>query len=85
MLALREDARLRLVRLVQRTGAWIDEGRVSELAALRMADWIEPLLHDLRAGGIASAVLDFADGARFTLRARQRWRFWRRPLHSLAA
>lgn len=44
VLALREDARLRLVRLVQRTGAWIDEGRVSELAALRMADWIEPLL-----------------------------------------
>jgi len=32
------------VRLVQRTGAWIDEGRVTEQAALRMADWIEPLL-----------------------------------------
>ncbi|MBX3608422.1 MAG: bifunctional [glutamate--ammonia ligase]-adenylyl-L-tyrosine phosphorylase/[glutamate--ammonia-ligase] adenylyltransferase [Hydrogenophaga sp.] len=42
--ALREDTRLRLVRLVQRTGAWIDEGRVSELAALRMTDWMEPLL-----------------------------------------
>ncbi|MGC4396758.1 bifunctional [glutamate--ammonia ligase]-adenylyl-L-tyrosine phosphorylase/[glutamate--ammonia-ligase] adenylyltransferase [Hydrogenophaga sp. T2] len=42
--ALREDTRQRLVRLVQRTGAWIDEGRVSELAALRMTDWIEPLL-----------------------------------------
>ena len=44
VLALREDARLRLVRLVERTGAWIDEGRVSEIAALRLADWIEPLL-----------------------------------------
>ncbi len=44
VLALREDTRSRLVRLVQRTGAWIDEGRVSEQAALRMADWIEPLL-----------------------------------------
>lgn len=44
VLALREDTRQRLVRLVQRTGAWIDEGRVSELAALRMTDWIEPLL-----------------------------------------
>ncbi len=44
VLALREDARSRLVRLVQRTGAWLDEGRVSEEAALRMADWIEPLL-----------------------------------------
>ncbi|MBL0918873.1 MAG: bifunctional [glutamate--ammonia ligase]-adenylyl-L-tyrosine phosphorylase/[glutamate--ammonia-ligase] adenylyltransferase [Hydrogenophaga sp.] len=42
--ALREDARMRLVRLVQRTGAWLEEGRVSELAALRMTDWIEPLL-----------------------------------------
>ena len=44
VLALREDTRSRLVRLVQRTGAWIDEGRVTEQAALRMADWIEPLL-----------------------------------------
>ncbi len=44
VLALREDTRLRLARLVQRTGAWLDEGRVSEQGALRMADWIEPLL-----------------------------------------
>jgi glutamate-ammonia-ligase adenylyltransferase len=42
-LALREDARVRLVRLIERTGAWLDEGRVSEDACLRMADWIEPL------------------------------------------
>ena len=42
--ALRDDARLRLVRLVERTGAWLNEGRVSETAAIRMADWIEPLL-----------------------------------------
>ncbi|MCU0956941.1 MAG: bifunctional [glutamate--ammonia ligase]-adenylyl-L-tyrosine phosphorylase/[glutamate--ammonia-ligase] adenylyltransferase, partial [Hydrogenophaga sp.] len=44
VLALREDARVRLVRLVERTGAWLEEGRVSETAALRLADWIEPLL-----------------------------------------
>ncbi|TNF61385.1 MAG: bifunctional [glutamate--ammonia ligase]-adenylyl-L-tyrosine phosphorylase/[glutamate--ammonia-ligase] adenylyltransferase [Burkholderiales bacterium] len=44
VLALREDARLRLVRLVERTGAWLEEGRVSEAGALRLADWIEPLL-----------------------------------------
>ena len=44
VLALREDARVRLARLVQRTGAWIEEGKVSEQGALRMADWIEPLL-----------------------------------------
>ena len=44
VLALRDDARQRLVRLVQRTAAWLDEGRCNEAAALRMADWIEPLL-----------------------------------------
>ncbi|WP_101048917.1 bifunctional [glutamate--ammonia ligase]-adenylyl-L-tyrosine phosphorylase/[glutamate--ammonia-ligase] adenylyltransferase [Macromonas nakdongensis] len=44
VLALREDARQRLARLVQRTGAWLEDGRVSEQGALRMADWIEPLL-----------------------------------------
>ncbi len=44
VLALREEGRLRLVRLVERTGAWLEEGRVSEQGALRMADWIEPLL-----------------------------------------
>ena len=42
--ALREDARARLVKLVARTAQWLQEGRVSEDAALRMADWIEPLL-----------------------------------------
>ena len=42
-LALREDARVRVVRLIERTGTWLDEGRVSEAACLRMVDWIEPL------------------------------------------
>jgi [glutamine synthetase] adenylyltransferase / [glutamine synthetase]-adenylyl-L-tyrosine phosphorylase len=44
VLALRDDGRARLVRLVQRTGQWLAEGRVTETAALRIADWIEPLL-----------------------------------------
>ena len=44
VLALRDDARSRLVRLVQRTAAWLKQGRVSEDAAVRIADWIEPLL-----------------------------------------
>ena len=44
VMALREDARARLVRLVARTAQWVQEGRVTEEAALRMADWIEPLL-----------------------------------------
>lgn len=44
VLALREDARNRLSRLVQRTAQWLEQGKVSEEAALRMADWMEPLL-----------------------------------------
>jgi [glutamine synthetase] adenylyltransferase / [glutamine synthetase]-adenylyl-L-tyrosine phosphorylase len=44
VLALRDDARSRLSRLVARTGEWLEQGLVSEEAALRMADWIEPLL-----------------------------------------
>jgi len=42
--ALRDDARQRLTRLVARTAQWVEQGRVTEEAALRMADWIEPLL-----------------------------------------
>ncbi|HYD74556.1 bifunctional [glutamate--ammonia ligase]-adenylyl-L-tyrosine phosphorylase/[glutamate--ammonia-ligase] adenylyltransferase [Ramlibacter sp.] len=42
--ALRDDARQRLSRLIARTGQWASEGRVSEEAALRLADWLEPLL-----------------------------------------
>lgn len=44
VLALRDDARQRLARLVGRTAQWLREGRVSEEAAVRMADWLEPLL-----------------------------------------
>ena len=44
VLGLREEGRARLVRLVQRTSTWLREGRVTELAALRSADFMEPLL-----------------------------------------
>jgi len=44
VLALRDESRARLVRLVQRTAAWLRDGKVSEEAAIRLADWIEPLL-----------------------------------------
>ncbi len=44
VLALRDDARQRLVRLVQRTAQWLKDGHVSEEAALRITDWMEPLL-----------------------------------------
>ncbi|MCX7256081.1 MAG: bifunctional [glutamate--ammonia ligase]-adenylyl-L-tyrosine phosphorylase/[glutamate--ammonia-ligase] adenylyltransferase [Polaromonas sp.] len=41
---LREDSRVRLARLLQRTAQWLREGRVTEEAALRLIGWIEPLL-----------------------------------------
>ena len=44
VLALRDDARGRLLRLLQRTAQWLDEDRCTQDAVLRMADWIEPLL-----------------------------------------
>ena len=44
ILALRDDSRARLSQLVQRTALWLSEGTVSEEAALRIIDWIEPLL-----------------------------------------
>lgn len=44
VLALRDEARTRLVLLLERTVAWIDAGRVNETAAIRLVDWIEPLL-----------------------------------------
>lgn len=42
--ALRDEARARLFRLVQRTAQWLAEGRVSEEAAVRLVNWLEPLL-----------------------------------------
>lgn len=41
---LRDEARARLFRLVQRTAQWLKEGRVTEEATLRLANWLEPLL-----------------------------------------
>ena len=42
--ALRDAARARLWRLMQRTGQWLEENRISEDSVLRLLDWIEPLL-----------------------------------------
>jgi len=44
VMALRDDARARLSRLLARTAQWLEQGAVTEEAAVRMADWIEPLL-----------------------------------------
>jgi glutamate-ammonia-ligase adenylyltransferase len=42
--ALREDAMQRLLKLLQRTNTWVSQGRVTEEAAVRWSDWMEPLL-----------------------------------------
>jgi glutamate-ammonia-ligase adenylyltransferase len=44
ILGLREEARARLGRLLLRTAQWVTEGKVGEAAAVRLVDWIEPLL-----------------------------------------
>ena len=44
VLALRDEDRARLVRLLQRTAQWVADGSVTEEAAVQMAGWIEPLL-----------------------------------------
>jgi [glutamine synthetase] adenylyltransferase / [glutamine synthetase]-adenylyl-L-tyrosine phosphorylase len=42
--SLRDDSRLRLGRLMQKTGIALSEGRCSQAGALRFVDWVEPLL-----------------------------------------
>ncbi len=42
--ALRDESRLRLGRLVQKTGEALTEGRCTAAGALRFVDWLEPLL-----------------------------------------
>ena len=44
VLALREESRQRLGRLVLRTAQWLKQGETTEEAAVRLADWMEPLL-----------------------------------------
>lgn len=55
-----------------------------DLASLQ-ADWFAPVMADIRGGRLGSAILDFADGVRYTLTARQRWRLWRWPVRALDA
>jgi glutamate-ammonia-ligase adenylyltransferase len=44
VLALRDESRARLIRLVARTAQWLKEGKAGEVAAMRLIDWMEPLL-----------------------------------------
>jgi glutamate-ammonia-ligase adenylyltransferase len=41
---LRDETRSRLFRLVERTSQWVEGGQVSEEAAKRFLQWLEPLL-----------------------------------------
>jgi len=42
--ALSDTSRERLLRLLSRTAQWVQEGSVSEAAAVGLVDWMEPLL-----------------------------------------
>lgn len=74
--------------LARLAGANTDFSRQELLLDLRVErEWpvVEKALLESLAGPLGGGVLlDFADGARFALEPRQRWRFWRRPLAKLA-
>jgi hypothetical protein len=63
--------------------ALLDAGANADAGVL-LARWLQPALQALRHGDLEALALDFADGVHFDLRARQRWRLWRRPLRALA-
>ena len=42
--AMRDEARTRLLRLLQRTAQWVREGTASEEAAVQLINWLEPLV-----------------------------------------
>jgi glutamate-ammonia-ligase adenylyltransferase len=44
VLALRDESRLRLGRLMQKAAQTVSAGACTEVAALRFVDWVEPLL-----------------------------------------
>ena len=69
---------------MQEVDALVDLRHLRMLEAL-VADAIAPLLAAVNKGELQSLVLDFEDGAVFTLRQNQRWRFWRRPWSKLEA
>lgn len=62
----------------------IDLRHSRDLRSLQ-TDWFAPIVAAIRSGELGTAVFDFADGVRFTLEARQRWRFWRRRLRAFDA
>jgi hypothetical protein len=76
-----------LLSLAQLSGIRGTDDGPQLLDLRQVRDWSaveQRLLPGLRELGRDELQLDFADGARFSLRAGQRWRFWRRPLAKLA-
>ncbi len=66
---------------LREANALIDLRALRDVAALA-TDWVLPASAALR--GDDRLLLDFADGASYTLVRSQRWRFWRRALALLA-
>lgn len=64
--------------------ALYDLASMRDLAALDR-DWLQPALGALASGRIDQLELDGQDGVVRTLRPRQGWRIWRRPVASLGA
>ena len=76
-----------VMALARLAGANTDFSRRELLLDLRMErDWtvVEKALLETLAVPPGGVHLDFADGTRFALEPRQRWRFWRRSLAKLA-
>jgi len=77
-----------LAGLARLAGANTDHGRDELLLDLRgERDWSvvsTALVDALATHADRDVLLDFADGARWSLRSGQKWRFWRRPLATLA-
>jgi hypothetical protein len=69
---------------VRAEDALIDLRDARDLAVLER-DWFAPALAAQAAGEIGDVRFDFADGAVYSVRRGQRWRFWRRPLRSFVA
>lgn len=57
---------------------------VADMTSL-IDEWILPMAAAVNGGKLEQATLDFADGARFVVERRQRWRLWRKPLRVFAA
>lgn len=68
----------------QEVDALVDLRSLRKLDALA-EEAVRPLLAAVRKGELEALHLDFEDGAVFSLRHSQRWRFWRRPLARLDA